>query len=444
PSRTREQLDSFFFFFPVPTLFLCLLSSLSLSPLTLSLISPSPTPTPSLSLSFHTHDLSHFLSSLGLCFFSLTHSLSSLTPPLCLSSLTVPLCLSSLSHTPTPPLSLLSHSLSLCHSSITLPLSLCLSSLTLPLSLSLSVSLTPPSLSVPPLSHSPSLTLCLSSLTFSPSLSLLSHTLSLSVSPLSLPPPLTLPPSPSHTPSLPLSFCLSSLTLPLSLWSTPPSPSVRTHELRRHDGVSGRQRLRMRSASVQAGGGGGVVCACARGKSRAAAVGGRLGVSARGRAAGRPVARNESGAQINKTTGNIDASRILNLYQFTQLYREITVQASGVLTQDSSMSDGTTAGVSSVSSSHASLWLGKIKQMTDEEECCICMDGRADLILPCAHSFCQKCIDKWSDRNRNCPICRLQVTEAGDSWVVSEAPTEEDIASYILNLADEAGQPHKP
>lgn len=58
------------------------------------------------------------------------------------------------------------------------------------------------------------------------------------------------------------------------------------------------------------------------------------------------------------------------------------------------------------------------------------------------HSFL--CLPNRSDRHRNCPVCRRQVTGAGDSWVVSEAPTEDDIATYILNMVDEAGQPHRP
>ncbi|EDL16994.1 RING finger protein 141 isoform 9 [Mus musculus] len=133
----------------------------------------------------------------------------------------------------------------------------------------------------------------------------------------------------------------------------------------------------------------------------------------------------------------------MNLYQFIQLYKDITSQAAGVLAQ-SSTSEEPDENPSSVTSCQASLWMGRVKQLTDEEECCICMDGRADLILPCAHSFCQKCIDKWSDRHRNCPICRLQMTGANESWVVSDAPTEDDMANYILNMADEAGQPHRP
>uniref|UniRef100_A0A2K5JB48 RING finger protein 141 n=1 Tax=Colobus angolensis palliatus TaxID=336983 RepID=A0A2K5JB48_COLAP len=141
--------------------------------------------------------------------------------------------------------------------------------------------------------------------------------------------------------------------------------------------------------------------------------------------------------------GIVEASRIMNLYQFIQLYKDITSQAAGVLAQ-SSTSEEPDENSSSVTSCQASLWMGRVKQLTDEEECCICMDGRADLILPCAHSFCQKCIDKWSDRHRNCPICRLQMTGANESWVVSDAPTEDDMANYILNMADEAGQPHRP
>ncbi|XP_064807448.1 RING finger protein 141 [Oncorhynchus masou masou] len=146
--------------------------------------------------------------------------------------------------------------------------------------------------------------------------------------------------------------------------------------------------------------------------------------------------------KINKENGMVEASRIMNLYQFIQLYHDITSQAVEVLSAEgASLPSGT---LSSVDSCQASMWMGRVKQLTDEEECCICMDGKSDLILPCAHSFCQKCIDKWSGQSRNCPICRLQVTAANESWVMPDAPTEDDVAGYILNLADEAGHPHIP
>ncbi|XP_038873543.1 RING finger protein 141-like isoform X1 [Salvelinus namaycush] len=146
--------------------------------------------------------------------------------------------------------------------------------------------------------------------------------------------------------------------------------------------------------------------------------------------------------KINKENGMVEASRIMNLYQFIQLYHDITSQAAEVLSAEgASLLSG---NLPSGDSCQASIWMGRVKQLTDEEECCICMDGKSDLILPCAHSFCQKCIDKWSGQSRNCPICRLQVTAANESWVMPDAPTEEDIAGCILNLADEAGHPHRP
>ncbi|XP_058517066.1 RING finger protein 141-like [Ochotona princeps] len=93
----------------------------------------------------------------------------------------------------------------------------------------------------------------------------------------------------------------------------------------------------------------------------------------------------------------------MNLYQFLQLYKDITSQAVRVLAQRSTSPEPEEDAFSGASC-QASLWMGRVKQLTDEDERCICMDGRADLILPCAHSFCQKCIDKRSDQHRNCPV----------------------------------------
>uniref|UniRef100_A0AAZ3RCW9 RING finger protein 141 n=1 Tax=Oncorhynchus tshawytscha TaxID=74940 RepID=A0AAZ3RCW9_ONCTS len=98
--------------------------------------------------------------------------------------------------------------------------------------------------------------------------------------------------------------------------------------------------------------------------------------------------------KINKENGMVEASRIMNLYQFIQLYHDITSQAVEVLSAEGASLLSRT--LSSGDSCQASMWMGRVKQLTDEEECCICMDGKSDLILPCAHSFCQKCIDKWA------------------------------------------------
>lgn len=54
----------------------------------------------------------------------------------------------------------------------------------------------------------------------------------------------------------------------------------------------------------------------------------------------------------------MEASRILNLYQFTQLYKDITNQAAGVLAQ-SDTSEEAAESWRSLSSCQASLWMGR-------------------------------------------------------------------------------------
>lgn len=54
----------------------------------------------------------------------------------------------------------------------------------------------------------------------------------------------------------------------------------------------------------------------------------------------------------------MEASRIMNLYQFIQLYKDITSQASGVLAQSSTTEDPD-GNSSSVTSCQASLWMGR-------------------------------------------------------------------------------------
>lgn len=60
-------------------------------------------------------------------------------------------------------------------------------------------------------------------------------------------------------------------------------------------------------------------------------------------------------SQINKETGMMEASRIMNLYQFIQLYRDITSQAAEVLSAEGA----TSAQLPSTESCQASMWMGR-------------------------------------------------------------------------------------
>lgn len=96
---------------------------------------------------------------------------------------------------------------------------------------------------------------------------------------------------------------------------------------------------------------------------------------------------------------------------------------------------------------------------TDLEECCICMDRQADVLLECAHAYCQPCIQRWLDGGAGglrlaatlsgaaaaatcggtCPVCRTLVNST-DGWVIAAPPEDVGPASLMLDAALRAGR----
>lgn len=68
----------------------------------------------------------------------------------------------------------------------------------------------------------------------------------------------------------------------------------------------------------------------------------------------------------------------------------------------------------------------------DVTECCICLDRKPDLILPCTHVFCSACIEKWNATHKKCPICQEKLNSTDDSWVLSELPRTDEVNDKIL------------
>ncbi|KAK2157338.1 hypothetical protein LSH36_193g07041 [Paralvinella palmiformis] len=133
-------------------------------------------------------------------------------------------------------------------------------------------------------------------------------------------------------------------------------------------------------------------------------------------------------------SGVIESSRLLNLKQYIRLYKEIKAQASMTSLQ-----------VDQPNTVCASMILTQMDstESTEPEECCICMDRQAVVILPCSHIYCEQCIDQWSSDHKTCPICRATVQGNDDTWVLTEKPDKSQMAyeatGYLMGLADRTG-----
>lgn len=160
--------------------------------------------------------------------------------------------------------------------------------------------------------------------------------------------------------------------------------------------------------------------------------------------------------KVNSSNSNVESQRVMDLRQFCKLYRDITKQLRHTHSHDDEDWErvdyiGETWETCPVrleevrESLCASMIITRVDAVAAEnsesEECCICMDQKAEVILACVHSFCEACIGKWSDVNNTCPICRDEIHGNKDYWEMPKPPSKTEIGNFVLGMAEGAGAP---
>jgi len=150
--------------------------------------------------------------------------------------------------------------------------------------------------------------------------------------------------------------------------------------------------------------------------------------------------------KVEASSRAVDSYRLLTLKQFLAVFKSLQTQTQAIkaLSPDSSEAESAVdaaggAGAASDSSPRkprpllisASMFLDDALEGTSLEECCVCLERKPDVILPCAHSYCLPCIEQWNVNHKTCPVCRETVQSTDDGWVISDGPDSIDIATEI-------------
>jgi len=153
--------------------------------------------------------------------------------------------------------------------------------------------------------------------------------------------------------------------------------------------------------------------------------------------------------KVEASTKAVDSYRLLTLKQFLSVFKSLQTQTAAIKDSTSSpdssepsspaKQDGTSQSprkprpllVSASMFLDDALDSPALLEGTSLEECCVCLERKPDVILPCAHSYCLPCIEQWNVNHKTCPVCRETVQSTDDGWVISDGPDSIDIATEI-------------
>jgi len=155
--------------------------------------------------------------------------------------------------------------------------------------------------------------------------------------------------------------------------------------------------------------------------------------------------------KVEASTKAVDSYRLLTLKQFLSVFKSLQTQTAAIKDSPSSPDSSEPSSPVKGDGAAASCSLRKPRPLlisasmflddaldspallegTSLEECCVCLERKPDVILPCAHSYCLPCIEQWNVNHKTCPVCRETVQSTDDGWVISDGPDSLDIATEI-------------
>ncbi|CAF2425535.1 unnamed protein product [Rotaria sp. Silwood2] len=123
---------------------------------------------------------------------------------------------------------------------------------------------------------------------------------------------------------------------------------------------------------------------------------------------------------------------VLNLQQFLSVHQSLCQQIA-ILQKCSS---STLYNSSSTDQNNSSFSTAKLSfNAPNDNECCICMDRKPNLVLPCTHRFCDECFHQWSSQtsptsSQTCPLCRVDVN-SDSGFVLAETPRYDNVKKML-------------
>lgn len=143
--------------------------------------------------------------------------------------------------------------------------------------------------------------------------------------------------------------------------------------------------------------------------------------------------------KVKSDTNAIESTRVLSLKQYVCLFNEIMRQLSTVSSQQTDDGEAPAQPTNILDASFLFTGIDEHVGVSDVE-CVICMDRKAEVILPCSHMYCEQCFDEWQGTHKTCPMCRATVRSGQDTWVLSEKPDDAEMANatlgYLMGLVD--------